>query len=330
MDNANAARALFAPEPSITGLAQLFERQMFPSPGDVNSFFNSVGSRLSTAVVPGQIAAPAAGDPTGGGNTGGGGLSGLLPGNGGSILPGGGGSILTGLGNNNGGSNNGGTTGGGGNLLGGLFGNGTIGDAIRNGPLGSIFNNISGQAATGIISVANTAVKTAMAGFGIADQYSVYLRDVCAANITDGTQNMGPQLCSPLRRCFQRYHNLSWLTQSRRSCTSTRRTAAKLHHPDRQCPHRLLSTQHTRQTQRWCRPSSSILRRPLRIPNHRYHHNHPSIRDLTTSDLLRLPVSHLACFRRSSINTISHIPDTHNSHRNTNRYNPSQRGKSNR
>jgi hypothetical protein len=175
---------------------------MFPVPGDVNSFFNSVGSRLSTAVVPGQTAAPANGDPIGGSNTGGGGLSGLLPGNGGSILPGGGGSILPGLGNNNGGSNNGGTTGGSGNLLGGLFGDGTIGDAIRNGPLGSIFNNISGQAATGIISVANTAVKTAMAGFGVADQYSVYLREVCAANITDVTQTMGPQLCSPLRMCF--------------------------------------------------------------------------------------------------------------------------------
>lgn len=85
--------------------------------------------------------------------------------------------------------------------LGNLFnGNGSFSDIFKSGPLGDLFNNIGGQAAVGIVSLVNSVAASAMEGFGLADQYSIYMREYCSANLTVGTKEMGPQSCSALRK----------------------------------------------------------------------------------------------------------------------------------
>jgi len=177
----NIARAVLPPQPSITSFAQLDDRQLFPSSGEVNSFLSSVGSRFTTVLIPSATTVPTGGATAGGGSQGGGV---------GSIFPGLGG------GNSNGG---GAPSNGPGITLGSLLGNGTLRDLISNGPLGNFFNNLGGQAATGLVSIINGVLKEAVGGIGAADQYGVYLKDICSANVTTGTQTMGPQQCSPLR-----------------------------------------------------------------------------------------------------------------------------------
>lgn len=112
----------------------------------------------------------------------------------------GGGGILPNLGGALGGGGGNGT----GGLLGTLLGGGSLSDAIKKGPIGQFFNNLGGQAATGVVALVDNVVEMAVDGLGAADQYTVYLRDICSANVTEGTQDLGPRICTPLSKSQHR------------------------------------------------------------------------------------------------------------------------------
>ncbi|KAH8593039.1 hypothetical protein B0O99DRAFT_689249 [Bisporella sp. PMI_857] len=134
------ARAI---EPMITAPPVLDERQLFPNLEEANSWFQSVASGISSAIVS---------PPSG-------------------------------------------TSGG----LGGALGNVSLPDIFTTDPIGAFLNNLAGQAAAGIVSLVNNVVSSAVDQLGIADQYSIFMLQLCSANLTTGTQKLGPQRCSALR-----------------------------------------------------------------------------------------------------------------------------------
>lgn len=199
-----AGRAIDA---MITPPAEIDKRQLFPTPGKVGSFFQSVGSDLGSVKSGIESKISTAINPTGTGAAGG-----LF--SGGGLLSGGEGDGLGDLFGKNGTLNKlfeegplhklfgNGTLSklfDGNGTLSNLFdGNGSLGDLFKDGPLGDLFNSLGGQATSLLVRLVNKLAESAVDSLGLADQYALYMREYCSANVTAGTQQMGPQACSAL------------------------------------------------------------------------------------------------------------------------------------